>query len=454
MRGRAGSSGQGTGDRGQGSGIRGQEPGARGQRHLQFAICNLQFAICLFTFTAYAAEPEPRAFVADVEARPIVEANTAAPLRWQAKRPTPVAVSEMPATPIHGSVSQQTDNVSRNEPTAARPGWNITRIDPSVRPAQHVSPDPFKDPFGDRQASAPSESPLLLQPTPAESAVETLPPPRAASSLRPAPAAIPQLTAAQREGMAPPPLTGAPERAAVPCDRVYHDRNCCDLATRCADFRNRLLTDSIRNISLDISPHFKFTPGEVEDDVRADRLRLLESRPWRDRRGRVVATGKMTNILHNSLVIADEAGREVSRIGLTDLGEDELCYVIAHWELPDECSLGRLRIVERDWMPSTFAWTASALCHKPLYFEEVQLERYGHTAGPFRQPFISGAHFFLNIAALPYNMAINPPHECEYALGYYRPGSCAPWMIPPIPLSLRGAAAETAAVLGGVFLLP
>lgn len=105
-------------------------------------------------------------------------------------------------------------------------------------------------------------------------------------------------------------------------------------------------------------------------------------------------------------------------------------------------------------MPSTYAWHASALCHKPLYFEEVQLERYGHTAGPIRQPFISGAHFFLNIAALPYNMAINPPHECQYALGYYRPGSCAPWMIQPVPLSLRGALAETAVIVGGIYVIP
>ena len=97
---------------------------------------------------------------------------------------------------------------------------------------------------------------------------------------------------------------------------------------------------------------------------------------------------------------------------------------------------------------------ATGVCHKPLYFEEVQLERYGHTAGPIKQPIISGAHFFLNIAVLPYKMAINPPRECQYPLGYYRPGDCAPWHIPPIPLSLRGAAAETGAWVGGIFIIP
>jgi hypothetical protein len=94
------------------------------------------------------------------------------------------------------------------------------------------------------------------------------------------------------------------------------------------------------------------------------------------------------------------------------------------------------------------------LCHKPLYFEEVGLERYGHTMGPFLEPVHSGAHFFLNVAFLPYKMGINPPHECQYALGYYRPGNCAPWLVPPVPISLRGALLEGAAAVGLVYLFP
>jgi hypothetical protein len=122
--------------------------------------------------------------------------------------------------------------------------------------------------------------------------------------------------------------------------------------------------------------------------------------------------------------------------------------------LPSECPLGGIRTSERNWLASTFNYHASALCHKPLYFEEVQLERYGHTAGPLRQPLVSGAHFFINLASLPYQMAINPPTECQYPLGYYRPGNCAPWMIQPIPLSLRGAAAEIGAAIGMAYIIP
>ncbi len=41
-----------------------------------------------------------------------------------------------------------------------------------------------------------------------------------------------------------------------------------------------------------------------------------------------------------------------------------------------------------------------------------------------------------------------------YPLGYYRPGSCAPYLLDPFPFSIRAAAFETGAVLGGVFLIP
>ena len=195
----------------------------------------------------------------------------------------------------------------------------------------------------------------------------------------------------------------------------------------------------------------------LADDLtaRENRLNSLDLvRTWKSYQGEVLATGRMNDIINGRVIIVDESGKEVARLPLQELGDDELCWINAYWRLPVECALARSTLAPRNWLASSYQFQASALCHKPLYFEEVQLERYGHTAGPFRQPWISGAHFFLNIAALPYNMAINPPHECQYALGYYRPGSCAPWMIQPIPLSLRGAAAQTGAILGGVYLIP
>lgn len=123
-------------------------------------------------------------------------------------------------------------------------------------------------------------------------------------------------------------------------------------------------------------------------------------------------------------------------------------------EFPPECTLGDMPYAPRQWAMMTYTWKAPGLCHKPLYFEDVALERYGHSYGPFVQPLISGAHFFATLPILPYKMGLEPPGECVYALGYYRPGSCAPRMILPLGLSLRGALLEAGAWTGMVFLIP
>lgn len=121
---------------------------------------------------------------------------------------------------------------------------------------------------------------------------------------------------------------------------------------------------------------------------------------------------------------------------------------------PEECGLGDEVFTGRHWAPKTYTWKASGICHKPLYFEDVQLERYGHSAHPLVQPFLSGAHFFATVPILPYKMGMDPPNECVYPLGWYRPGSCAPRMIYPVPLSLRGALVQGATVTGLIFVMP
>jgi hypothetical protein len=438
--------------------------------------------ICSLGLAADPAEPAP--FTPDIAARSIngsAAMPEGAPLRWKPK-PSVTAgeyvASEASTQPIQSRASSQQQPL--------RAGWNITRIDPSVRPAQYTTSDPFTDPFGDKkQENGPSIAPpansvrtvqadrgpqLILQPTQAESNIEELPAPRTLSPVRRAPPANPVLTAAQPGTLVPgtsirsqvpggPPAAepfGAPpyERSTAPCDRVYNDRNCCDLETNCHEFRNRLLSDSIKNISLDITPRYNPDLTVEEDDAdRAAKLGNLETRQWRNRRGAVVATGRMINLQNGAVVLVDESGRE-SRLPVGELGEDELCFVTAWWRLPAECPLGGTRTSERTWLAGTFTYHASALCHKPLYFEEVQLERYGHTAGPFRQPVLSSAHFIKSLVTLPYHMGMNPPTECEYALGYYRPGNCAPWMIPPIPLSLQGAKWQIGAALGFSYLIP
>jgi hypothetical protein len=133
---------------------------------------------------------------------------------------------------------------------------------------------------------------------------------------------------------------------------------------------------------------------------------------------------------------------------------DITLHVPADQQIPGECTLGNAQFIPRGWPGITYTWKASALCHKPLYFEEPQLERYGHSRGPIIDPLFSAAHFFVCVPLLPYSMGVEPPHECIYSLGYYRPGSCAPWIIDGFPISLRGLALECTAATGAAFAIP
>jgi hypothetical protein len=216
-----------------------------------------------------------------------------------------------------------------------------------------------------------------------------------------------------------------------------------------------LRLNSIRNISLDITASFKPDAQTVEEEreARDDQLRQMPARSWRSREGEIVATGRLTALTNRRAVIESSDG-STQVVPFNELSDDDLCFLASWWGLPSECTLGDQQYQAREWQPITLAWTASALCHKPLYFEEVQLERYGHTTGPILQPIKSGAHFFANIAVLPYKMGINLPNECRYALGYYRPGNCAPWLVPPVPISLRGALFQAGAVVGVAGLFP
>jgi hypothetical protein len=110
----------------------------------------------------------------------------------------------------------------------------------------------------------------------------------------------------------------------------------------------------------------------------------------------------------------------------------------------------------REWSPFAYQWEAPGLCHQPLYFEEVSLERLGRRPiGPgFAQPAISAAHFFGTVPLLPYAIATHPPSELVYTLGEYRPGSDVPCDLRRPPFSLRGLAAQSAAVTGLILMIP
>jgi hypothetical protein len=107
----------------------------------------------------------------------------------------------------------------------------------------------------------------------------------------------------------------------------------------------------------------------------------------------------------------------------------------------------------RTWQPYQSFWQASAMVHQPLYFEQVNLERYGHHAGCW-QPVISGAHFFGTVAVLPYKIGAQGWHTCQSTLGHSRPGNCNAWEPHDLQWSARGALYQTGAIYGGALLIP
>lgn len=223
----------------------------------------------------------------------------------------------------------------------------------------------------------------------------------------------------------------------------------------CDEARNRIQNNPLTAVSLDVSPSYGEGLRSVNKDTEQQRLDFAaasKSREWSDTRGYVIATGRLID-LRDDRVVIDVDGRERA-IPLRELSDVDVAYVGESWNIPEKCGMGYQPFQAREHVASTVQWKASGLCHKPLYFEQVQLERYGHEIGPVLQPLVSTAHFFGSIPVLPYKMGIHPPNECQYALGYYRPGNCAPYMLQPIPLSLRGAAVQAAAVTGAAALIP
>ena len=106
------------------------------------------------------------------------------------------------------------------------------------------------------------------------------------------------------------------------------------------------------------------------------------------------------------------------------------------------------------WAGTELHWSATCSQHRPLYFEEINAERYGYTPSYALQPLISAAHFFGTIPALPYKMAIDCPRDCIYTLGHYRPGSCAPRRANYLPWEPKAGLAQAGAIAGLILLVP
>ena len=100
-----------------------------------------------------------------------------------------------------------------------------------------------------------------------------------------------------------------------------------------------------------------------------------------------------------------------------------------------------------------YSWEAPALAHGPIYFQDVNLERYGYSHGAL-QPFYSGFHFLSHLLVFPYLVGAYPQCDDIYTLGYYRPGSCAPYQHSRPRFSVRGLMFEGGAAAGMAYGYP
>ena len=93
-------------------------------------------------------------------------------------------------------------------------------------------------------------------------------------------------------------------------------------------------------------------------------------------------------------------------------------------------------------------WESPNVRYCPLYFEDENLERYGHHYNHL-QPFVSGVRFFSGVVALPYKWGALHNQGCEYGLGYDRPGNCNPAYRTSIDHSPEGVILQ-ALTVGGI----
>ena len=92
------------------------------------------------------------------------------------------------------------------------------------------------------------------------------------------------------------------------------------------------------------------------------------------------------------------------------------------------------------WVSRT--WESPNMAHRPLHFEDENLERYGING---RFPAVrSGAHFFKSYVFFPHSLG-KYGRSCEYSMGYYRPGDCNPAYIPDTTKSAKGLLYQAAA---------
>ena len=392
----------------------------------------------------------------------------------QPTEPTVKALPELPVEPV--LIPSRESSVLPQAPAPlvipAIPGpQSIPQEPPAL--AIPATPAPLTIPAAPPALAIPAAPPALTIPAaPAPLTIPAAPPELA---IPPVPRKLPE----PPESVLPDPSSALPnpfpkssgtqEPLSSPSDRTLREpakldedsppeppKRANQSVANCDLVRDFAAGADIRNFRLDSSPDFVQVYQNTDRTGALTKENFVNKSPmrtWRGEQGEYIAEGKLVDYVYGTVVLEQSDGKRVSYLQ-RKLSDADQVFVSEAWGVPVTCPLGDQGFAPRFFVDSTFTWKASGACNKPLYFEDVALERYGHEWGPLVTPVVSTVRFFGDLAVLPYKMGIHPPNECQHPLGYYRPGSCAPWSIGPVPLSMRGAVTQAAFVTGTALALP
>jgi len=107
----------------------------------------------------------------------------------------------------------------------------------------------------------------------------------------------------------------------------------------------------------------------------------------------------------------------------------------------------------RGFSGTSWSWEPTALCFNPLWFQDINLERYGWHYG-CAQTAVSAVKFTAECALLPYKLVAESPCDCQHTLGYDRPGNCVPYRCYRLPWRSDAALFFGGVATGLFFLAP
>ena len=413
------------------------------------------------------------------QSSPIAATNQSEVLRWRkVDQPTnrlQPSIRRGIASKSEPTVAPEVTSAAYQDPSANRPQppRSSLLIQQPSEPIILPVPGPQSIPQAPAPLTIPTAPPALAIPTaPAPLTIPTEPP---ALAIPPVPRKLPE----PPESVLPDPSSALPnpfpkssgtqEALSSPSDRTLREpakldedsppeppKRANQSVANCDLVRDFAAGADIRNFRLDSSPEFVQVYQNAERSGALTKENFISKSPirtWRGEQGEYIAEGKLVDYVYGTVVLEQSDGKRVSYLQ-RKLSDADQVFVSEAWGVPVTCPLGDQGFAPRFFVDSTFTWKASGACNKPLYFEDVALERYGHEWGPVVTPVVSTVRFFGDLAVLPYKMGIHPPNECQHPLGYYRPGTCAPWSIGPVPLSMRGAVTQAAFVTGTALALP